>query len=114
MSRAYAMSVEITGHKIKLSDAIFDACRKEWNFDSDNGCVGPQKELALSGESSLCGGESEDEFAQRLAAAIWIANGGFCQISVRATCLEYIPSEFYEPTRDDYRERVKGNKQKTR
>ena len=45
-----------------------------------------------SAQSRLCGGESEKEFADRLAKAVWKANGkpGQC---MEATYLENLPYE---------------------
>jgi hypothetical protein len=54
------------------------------------------------GESSLCGGESEEEFTDRLAEAIWRANEKYCQVTVTATLLENLPSEMHIRGDDDY------------
>lgn len=58
--------------------------------------------MTLSGDGQLCGGESEDEFAERITKAIWQANGQFCSVEVCATYLEDLPCEQYQLDRDDY------------
>ena len=101
MSRAYEMTVTVTEHNFKRKPAIITACKKEWDFEPHKTIKG---EIYLSGESCLCGGETEDEFAQRLSGAIWNANRGFCRISLQATYLEDPPSELHEPDENDYEE----------
>ena len=99
MSRMYDMSVSITEYESAKKDEIADAANDEWDFEnweewSDTFTAG--------GEGSLCGGESEEGFTQRLTNAIWKANGKFCKVNVCATYLEEIPHEHHELDEDDY------------
>jgi hypothetical protein len=87
---------DVTSERV---DRVQQAANDEWNFDdwhehdnSISSCV----------DGSLCGGESEDEFAQRLAKAIWTANGGYCEVEVVATYLEDLPHESYSFDEDQY------------
>lgn len=105
MSRAYAMSVRVNNPDPNRVRAIEDAAEEEWDFDDwhvHEMHDGEGLRLTASGESRLYRGESEEEFADRLAKAIWIANGAYCEIEVAATCLEYLPFETHHRRLDDY------------
>jgi hypothetical protein len=93
MSRAYDMYLEVKEFQPKRSEAIKTEAEAEWPFEwfTDASDL-----LEGMGESSLCGGESEQEFADRLAKAVWQANGGSCAVLVTATYLENLPCETYE------------------
>ena len=101
MSRYYNMAVTITGAARDRIDAVKQAAETEWTFDDwfldDDGV------LTASADDRLCGGETDDEFAQRLANAIWAANGGYCRVEVNATYLEELPCETHCLDEDDYR-----------
>ena len=112
MSRAYEMTVTINAHDPDHQGSIIKACKEEWSFDNideiDNG------ELLLFGQDSLTGGETEQEFANRLAKRIWKANRGGCQITVRATYMENLPCEEYTFAASQYRKpRAKKQKRRT-
>lgn len=101
MSRYYGMHVEITDYTPDKSNAIQNAANEEWS--SFAGDWNEQNNtLSAYGEASLCGGESEDEFATRLTHAIWRANGAFCDITVTATYLQDLPCEMYTLSSEDY------------
>jgi hypothetical protein len=93
MSRRYSMAFSIEGHKKDNVDLIIVALERIWNID-DNPLVDDERIVAF-GDGSLCGGEMENEFAQRVADAVWKANEGKCRVEVNATCLEDLPSETY-------------------
>jgi hypothetical protein len=105
MSRFYQMSVELSGHDPAKVAQVREAAEGEWPFDDwfDSG-----ENLTASGQANLSGGEGEEEFAERLAAAIWRANGGFCRVSVDATYLENLPYETYELDESDYARLLEG------
>ena len=90
MSRYYEITVVVTEYKPSKAVAIKEAIEQEWNFtdwcEYDN-------RLTSSADGNLCGGESEYDFAVRLAKVAWQANSGFCEISVRSTFLEDLPYE---------------------
>jgi hypothetical protein len=92
MSRAYDMYLQVAGFQIDSLDAIKAAAHDLWDFEW---FYDTQSLLEGFGESSLCVGESEESFAERLTKAIWAANGGFCSVIVTATYLENLPHETY-------------------
>ena len=118
MSRYYEMNVTIDGFALTRKQRIVDACREEWEFEPDSfetyvevpGM--PPTRLTTFGRSSLCGGESESEFADRLSAAVWRANGGFCEVTVAATYLEELPYESHVRDEDDYKAWMRKAKRK--
>jgi len=87
---------------------IVAAMSEEWEFESDTFPKMDQPlpdELSALGTSSLCGGESEEEFAERLSQAVWKANQGYCHVEVQATYLDVDPpSTIHSPSMDDYRQ----------
>ena len=100
MSQAYDMYVQIERFQPKHCKAIKRAAQEIWNFDWIDDS---EKLLTGCGESQLAGGEGEEAFAHRLAKAIWAANGGgYCQVLVRATCLEDLPYEDYLLDEEDW------------
>lgn len=103
MSRSYSMAVSISEFKPKRRDAIEEACNAEWEFDDWS--LSSTGELVGTGNAELGGGESEDEFAERLRDAIWEANGEGCTISVDATYLEYLPYSNYAFYADEYKKK---------
>ena len=99
MSRYYSMVLNVSGHNQEKSEEIMEAANKHWEFDDWSNY---NNELSASGESSLTGGESEEEFAERITEAIWKANGKFCTVQVDATYLEDLPCETYSFDEEDY------------
>lgn len=101
MSRFYNMGLEITGYDPARKEAIIDAAHEEWSFEA---CWdgGDENAICSYGEDYLCGGESEEEFTERLSLAIWKANGAYCEVTVDATCLENLPFETHCLDEDDY------------
>jgi hypothetical protein len=93
------MSVELVGCRPELVDAIKAAAGQEWEFTEWHDQEGT---LTASAEGSLCGGESEEEFTERLSLAVWKANGEFCEVTVNATYLEDLPYEVHCLDQSDY------------
>ena len=108
MSRYYSMSVSITGADANRVDAVKQAVKAEWEFDDWQEHNGVLTALA---DGRLCGGETEDQFAERVAKAVWAANGAPCQINVTATYLEDLPYESYSLDESDYDRLVTANKE---
>ena len=101
MSRSYAMHIEITGSDPAKQSQIEEVLREHWSIDyfaADN--ASPL--LVAEGESSLCGGESEEEFADRIAGAVWKVNGSYCEVMVTATYLDELPYEVHTRDESDY------------
>ena len=88
------------------SEAIQAAAEGEWPFEdwqfTDKN--GEQTLSCLYGQADgwLTGGESEEEFSECLARAIWQANGEFCKVDVTAVYLEELPYRCYCFARDEY------------
>ena len=68
MSRYYSMSVTITGADPNRFDPIMAAASAEWEFDDWYSQKGV---LTASGDAQLFGGETDQQFAERLTKAIW-------------------------------------------
>jgi hypothetical protein len=106
------MAVEISGYDPDKASEIQAAAEREWPF-SDWWLAGNEDEsepkMQASAEHSLAGGESEEEFTERLSLAIWRANGGFCEVVVSATFLENLPYEIHTLDEDDYERLMKAN-----
>lgn len=94
MSRYYHMAVEITDFKPEKADLIINALQCDWDYDYVSQRYDPNK-LYLVGESNLVGGESEEEYAARVAVTVWRINGEYCEVEVVATYLEDLPYEIY-------------------
>jgi hypothetical protein len=106
MSRFYEMTVAITEFDKKRKDAIVEVCQDIWNFD-DPCDYADGKSFEMHGQDSLCGGEVEEQFTDRLAKAVWKANKKYCLVEVRATYLESLPCEHYARNRLDYKRLMK-------
>lgn len=112
MSRYYEASVEIEEPDKLRKDQIVESCCEEWAFDKEsfrdfergNGAKG----IEAVAQDRLCGGETEDEFAARMATAIWTANGGYCRVVVNTLYLEELPYEAYPMEETEYEEIMNG------
>lgn len=112
MSRSYEMRVQVTDFKKSRLNRIEKACIEEWSFDSETFSVEVDSKnvrtLTGNGTDSLCGGESEEEFADRLARAVWKANGSYCEVEVQALYLEELPYEQHVREENDYKRLMEG------
>ena len=100
MSRNFSMFVTISGINPDRTEAVQQAAEGEWPFDGN--WYESDGFLTSGGDGQLCGGESDDEFSQRLVKAIWVANGGFCQVDVQSTYLDDLPCETFGFDQSDY------------
>jgi hypothetical protein len=106
MSRSYEMAVTITGFNKSRLNKIKKACLAEWPFELDEFSVDTKKVRTLTGKGIdfLCGGENEDEFSDRLAKAVWKANGSYCEVEVEASYLDAAPPcEEHVRGKNDYK-----------
>jgi hypothetical protein len=99
MSRYYGMTIVVTEYKPSKVATIKEAAELEWDFTD---WYEHENRLTATANGNLCGGETDDDFADRLAKTVWQANGGFCEVSVQTTCLEYLPYEDHSFDEDDY------------
>jgi hypothetical protein len=99
MSRSYNMLVRVRDVTPERVDRVKQAANEEWDFDDWH-----EHENSISSciDGYLCGGETEDEFVERLTKAIWTANGSFCEVEVNATYLDQMPYETHCLDEDDY------------
>jgi hypothetical protein len=108
MSRSYEMRVMVRGHKPERLGDICGALEAQWEFDPSDFPLDempPPAELDVSGVDHLCGGMSADEMAERLAHAVWAANGAYCGVEVWSTFLDITPpSDVYTWNAGDYQE----------
>lgn len=101
MSRAYSMNVKVEGVNTKqtakiIDDVLMMECGAEdcgWVYDH---------EYNSAFDMCLCGGESEEQFADRISKSIWKALGKYHPICVTETYLEDLPYEMYSKDEDDY------------
>jgi hypothetical protein len=96
------MAFTVTGANPSRSEKIYEAIQGEWYVDELWGFGEESGTLQLSGDSRLCGGESEEEFADRLSVLIWQANQGFCEVEIIATYLENMPYEKHTRSQEFY------------
>ena len=88
------MALTVTNFKAKKAEKIIRTAHNEWDFDD---LEHNEDEGRIFGcdDGNLCGGETEDQFAKRMAKAIFKANGAPCKVEVVMTCLEDLPCETY-------------------
>jgi hypothetical protein len=104
------MDVAVSGFARHRQSAIEEALMLHWDFDDlfttgrldVDGFTTDTLAIKGSGESSLGGGVSEEDFTDILTAEVFAANGGPCEITVTATCLDYIPCESHKRSKQDY------------
>lgn len=123
MSRAYTMDVEVQGYNLDKQADIVEALQSCWDFRPVYyyaPTFGSPIILAATGDGNLTGGESEEEFAAKIAKAVWKVNGGYCCVTVGAACLAVLPyeeyvfeeAEFNSMTEEQYTELKKTDQQK--
>ena len=107
MSRTYHMkiSVLLPSRNDELIAAIDSAVTKHWPIDGSDEILLKEGtvEYVLGGVGLLTGGEGEDEFAARVARAIWDACGGYVPVEVVALYLDDPPYGTFYFTEKDYR-----------
>jgi len=104
MNCLYEMEVRIRNANPEYRSVIENAMQELWCFGelrSQSLSNGTEKWLAF-GQDHLCGGQEEQDFADDIAKAIWDANLAYCEVEVRATCLEYVPCETYTMDEEEY------------
>ncbi len=104
MSRFYEMKIIVRRVDPARAKAVKETAENCWDFDDWFPLANEDDSSAFqaSGYGNLCGGEQENEFADRLAQEIWTANGSYCEVEVRALCFEDLPYESYTFDEDDF------------
>jgi hypothetical protein len=119
MSRLYSMLFHVEQFDPNKVDDIRAAIDGEWGSDENESYLEeaidsrwPER-LCVTGDGNLGGGESEEEFTDRVSDVIWAANGGFCTIHVYVTLLEDLLYEIHSREREDFdrwQEQQKGKR----
>lgn len=111
MSQTYNMTLIVCGYVSEKVEAIRDEVNGEWEFDSWDKIKrsGEQSQLLGSGVGQLCGGETEQEFVDRMAKAIWRANGAFCEIEIQTVHLDDHLHDCHLVDQEDYERIITPN-----
>ena len=94
MSDSYEMTIYVRLEPSDNAKAVVHAIKHEWNVDEewvDRDRHENTITVGCMGEDRLFGTESEEEFAERVAKAIWRAVGGFRTVEVDAVFLDEPP-----------------------
>ena len=111
MSRLYHVTVNVESinpeHLSEVADAAEDKSCISEPFDT------LKKGIYGAGMVSLTGGQSEQEYVTAVSRAIWIANRGYCEISIGMSCLEDAPlyclgREHYAESKDYVEESIES------
>jgi hypothetical protein len=99
------MTVVISKYDPKRKDKVIEAARELWTFDD---FLDTDKTvLESTGQENLCGGETEEEFADRLTKAVWEANEKYCIVEVRSTFMEELPYTTHIRGKAEYERQMK-------
>ena len=99
MSRYYDMGVEIPGTIPAKRTEIKK--RQRTNGLLTIGGLRAKEIMQASASDWLCGGETEEQFTERLSVAICAPTAVFAKSSVNATYLEEFPYETHTLDQDD-------------
>jgi hypothetical protein len=102
MSRGYDMNIRIWGYNKERESEIQNAVSSIWRLSEWEPDPNFPKEMTAYGQDSLTGDETELEFASRVAAAAYLANASWCEVSVKATKLDEMPFEEVWFLKEDY------------
>jgi len=114
MSRTREVKLELRGYDETKIDLLDRAWREAWGPEGELSTEYDDEEEILSDYriGVLCGGVSEEEFADMLSAALWEANGDVCHICLTMT-LGDLPCADFEFGGPAYRTWAKAVKQVT-
>jgi hypothetical protein len=112
MSRAYRMEITVgdgdeEGGLLTSIEihSLGDTIQEMWDVEEESPvCHGVQ---AYYGENALFGGESEEDFSDRVSLAVWESLGRYIPVEIAATCLEHIPSESHFRDEEDYKRLIR-------
>jgi len=111
MSKYYEMLFRVSDiPNKKVRDKIADAINAKWALDNCDSIEEMNLDnLVLYGRGHLYGGETEEDFAFRIAKTIWKAAGQYLPVEVVATYLEELPNESYPFNELDYNQWKEGD-----
>lgn len=108
MSIEYDMGISIRDYNSEKEENIIAAWRNEWHPDAEVSSAllkdddGDDRLTIFPSNGFLIGGESEEEFCERVSKAIWKANGGYCPLEVTCIYLENPPVETHLMNKEVY------------
>lgn len=117
MSRYYEMYIQVDDIPEDKVSEIIQSLQEEWFSAIDIQSLTKKKTdtsaylLSYFQEGSLCGGETEEEFVDRITYVAWNTCKCFVPVEIRATCLDNLPYEDYELDEEDYAEYIKGKEE---
>jgi len=100
MSRMYQMNVEIECTE-EQAEKIIPVLKEYWPFEDPYPSNYLSGLLYMTGDGSLYGGDTEEEFTDSLARAVW-KEVGYVPVEVNARCMEYLPSDTHHRSKDEY------------
>lgn len=101
MSRSYEVNIEVEKIRDGEAEAIEEAIE---NYGEELSFNNHGTTLFAYGETSLCGGASEDDRSRELAKVIWDVTKRPVNITFSWYCLEREPDETCYMTEDDFAE----------
>ena len=108
MSRAYRMEITVgdedeEGGLLTSAEvqSLSDTIQEHWDVEEESPVSDGVQ--VYYGENALYGGETEEEFTDRVSLAVWESLGRYILVQVEATCLEYIPSVPHSRDEEDYK-----------
>lgn len=101
MSRRYRMDIMVRTEGLRLKECavVVDAVETLWPIDTWDTT---DKTHTGSGECTLGGGQTEEEFAHEMRVAIWQAVNRYVEVVITATYLENLPYTKHEATERTY------------
>jgi len=102
--RRYKIEVSVEkGYVVENREKIVEAVRAHWSFDDQHQQATVYDDystptLFLSGNG--VGLATAQKHVDAICAAIWGANGAYCELHVWVLCLDELPWEDYSPTKD--------------
>lgn len=105
MSRHYNMNISVQNIKDeKMKNRIVEILKENW--DGTGSWYPELEELNFWGEDNLCGGEGEDEFAERIAKELCKISTDL-ELDVHATYLEDLPYNTYSFSQEKMKKLLK-------
>ena len=87
MSECFGVKIEAEGLNEGRLERVRDALCKEWDIEEDEIHFQPRPKRTASMVAVTAGGpgsmETEIEFTDRIAKAVWKANGRYCPVRIR-------------------------------
>ena len=116
MSRNFEMTIDVSYAVLDGEDeedvktAVFEALCSQWPFTEISAyddieaaeAHSPGKQITCCADGVLSGGESDDEFSDRVSEAVWKALGRAADVCVRSVFLDKLPYEEFIRGEEEY------------